>query len=687
MILPDYPIDEEGADKLRRGPLARKVAELIANFQGKESFVIGIEGVWGSGKTSFINLVLRALKDGDAPVTVVHFNPWNFTGQNELIADFFASLLAALQKENHDEALVKTLGSYASRLQVSFNPSVKFGPLEFSFGDSLRAKGKTLQQERDDIDGKLRELPKKILVVIDDIDRLDGDETRLVMKLVKMTANFPNTVFLLAYDRGRVAKKLDGDAVEGDEYLKKIIQVSFTLPAPDEQELQQILFADLEETINGVYGEVKIEGEDEKRWRDLLHAGFKDLFKTIRDIKRYISSLRLNWSIVGKDDINQIDFLAIEAIRVFAPDFYATILPHQDLFTNGLRNILSRHEKAEQKAARFKELLQGAPVSIRKQIEDMSEVLFPILDFRTNYADSWEQTWRKDRRVCAEERFRFYFQLGIPKGAVSENEVNGLVENLVDKALFSERILELSEEKRLRPMLNKLMDKVDQLDEAKAKTLISALWDLEPKIKDERNAIFDWDDVETQTTRIVFHAAKNAVPEERRLAFFEELIKESPSFYYPTHFVAVLVDQHKKNETNRIEPALIKKEEAEALKAIVLAKIQKMAADKSLQQEEELPFTLYRWQEWAGEEPVKEFIRDMISTREGLLAFLRAFVSRVLSSTGNYNRIDKKGIEPLYPVSKIETLVADITDDELAQMDETSKEAVNLFRKKQEHDW
>ena len=50
MILPDYPIEGKNNDRLKRLPLALKVAELIRRFEGKESFLIGVEGPWGSGK-------------------------------------------------------------------------------------------------------------------------------------------------------------------------------------------------------------------------------------------------------------------------------------------------------------------------------------------------------------------------------------------------------------------------------------------------------------------------------------------------------------------------------------------------------------------------------------------------------------------------------------------------------------
>src|SRR3989344_7150079 len=254
MILLDYPIENKDGDKLRRAPLAKKVAELVASFSGKESFVIGIEGVWGSGKTSFVNLILNNLKE-DPNLIFVNFNPWNFSGQNELITDFFSTVLSKIEPFTSDKDKLKKVKSIISKLtkksEIAISPEINafWGLVNFKANDLFKlSKGeKTLEEERADVDKLFNGLGKKVVIVIDDIDRLDIEETRLVMKLVKMTANFPNTVFLLAYDRKQVSEKL-GDKNVGEEYLKKIIQVSFTLPMPDEQGLQKILFSDLDKT-------------------------------------------------------------------------------------------------------------------------------------------------------------------------------------------------------------------------------------------------------------------------------------------------------------------------------------------------------------------------------------------------------------------------------------------------------
>lgn len=691
MIMPDYPIENKDEDKLRRSPLAKKVAELIASFEGKESFVIGIEGVWGSGKTSFVNFVQKELKEDD-DIIFVNFNPWNFSGQNELITDFFSTLIKKVEPYLSDKNKIRKAKSIISKFtkksEIAISPEVTafWGAVNFKANDLFKVTGdeKTLEEERKDVDDLFLELKKKVVIVIDDIDRLDTDETRLVMKLVKMTANFPNTVFVLCYDRQRVAEKLDMQGA-GEEYLKKIIQVSFTLPSPDKQGLQKILFSDLDATLEKVYGkETNLEGNDAKRWEELQFGGFRDLFVTIRDIKRYISSLRLNWSIVGKEEVNRIDFIAVEAIRVFAPSLYSAISANSHVFT-GTHNLYASFTGNDKKdrQAKFKELINELPKELQKIMESICNVLFPQLD-NANYGGDWEQIWKQERRICVDERFGFYFQLGIPEGAISEQEANTLATTFNNKSAFSEKLLELTKDNRLRQMLIKVLDRVDTFTETEVKIVISSLWDLEKEIADERSAIFDFDDIETQTGRITYHAIKK-LPLEKRFEIIEELVKTTKTFYPATRFVSMLVDQQ--NKQPQSGDVLLTKEETEKLRLLTVEKINTLASSDKLEKEKKLIFALYRWKDWEGEEKIKLYIKKLISTQEGLLIFLKGFVGKVLSTNGDYYQLDKKAIEHLYPISEIETLVSNIKEDELKLLAEEDKKSLDLFKKPPERDW
>jgi predicted KAP-like P-loop ATPase len=681
MILPDYPIKDKDEDKLRRAPLAKKVAELIASFKGEESFVVGIEGVWGSGKTSFINLALREIKD-DPNLIFINFNPWNFAGQNELITDFFNTLISKIEPIVSDKDKLKKVKSIVSKLtkksELAISPEISafWGAVNFRANDLLKFKvgEKTLEEERDDIDELFRTLGKKVVIIIDDIDRLDREETRLVMKLVKMTANFPNTIFVLCCDREKVAEKLNSEG-SGEEYLKKIIQVSFTLPKPDEEGLKRIIFSDLEATIQDIYGQVKIEGNDERRWSTFLYKGFLSHFKTIRDIKRYISSLRLNWSLVHSSDVNQIDFLVIEMIRVFYPDVYSFIAGNKRLFISANGFAAEDKEKVIKNA--FDEILEKITPTAKNSVSDILKELFPKLE-NNNYSDDSELRWRQEKRICASERFGFYLQLGVPDGSVSEVEVEEIIQSLNELGKFTEILKSLKEDKKLQIVLSKLLDKVHSLSETQIVQAISDLWSIDSEFFEERTEMFSFDDVSTQIYRISFFGLK-ALPNESRYEKTIALIAGSPSVRVPLRIVAKSIAEQPKSYN---EYKIFSEEENTSLKGRMLEKLDAFAKNGTLQNEPEFIRILYQWKTFDGDagKKVEEYIKSLTSTNEGLMVFLEACVTQVLSSNGDYKKISPKTIEGIYSLEEIKKKIEALSPEYVAQLSDKSSEALNLFK-------
>ena len=342
-IKADSPIRAKKADLLNRAGMAARAAEFIERScdvenPRDESLVVGIEGEWGSGKTSFINLILENLKPEEAELPrflIIEFNPWNFSDQNELITDFFKSIIDALESEKtmcgnwfEIETAARKIKRYFPKLLERSNVSLGI-PGVLSVGLDLEGMtGDPLERQKKEINGLLAKIGKPIVIVIDDIDRLDARETRLVFKLVRMTANFANTVFLLAYDRGKVGKRITEKRIEGEEFLKKIVQLSFPLPKSDRQDLFGMLFRELDEII----GEFDDKNWNRGRWESLFDSCLKKFFRTIRDIRRYVNGLRLDLKIMSAEEVNPIDFLAIEAIRIFAPDVYFAMANEKSAF-------------------------------------------------------------------------------------------------------------------------------------------------------------------------------------------------------------------------------------------------------------------------------------------------------------------------------------------------------------------
>jgi KAP-like P-loop domain-containing protein len=232
----DDPAVRQEDDAFNRWPFSERLADTIANFDTSSGApVIGIYGKWGSGKTSVLNFLRTALADKYGDKIVLHpFNPWLFKDPETLLQSFFAELGKAMQKSN------KTLGDNVGKLLQDYSGLFGLVPVVGSaLGKIAEQSGKALtrsmEEVRDRVCEVMRTAEKKVVVLIDDLDRLDHDEVLQMLKLVRLTANFPNVVYLLAFDDemvGRaIAKKYGNDDDAGRQFLEKIIQYPFTLPA------------------------------------------------------------------------------------------------------------------------------------------------------------------------------------------------------------------------------------------------------------------------------------------------------------------------------------------------------------------------------------------------------------------------------------------------------------------------
>ena len=686
-MIPDNPIPTKEKDLLHRYPLASRIASVINRFEGDESLVVGIEGEWGSGKTSFINLILEDLKSANA--LIIKFNPWNFSDQNELIKDFFNSIINALKqtggKEGEERA--KKIKDYSSKLlkrsELTVAPEISFWGVSFKLGEIYKIGGDDpLEKQKETINELLREIGKRIIIVVDDIDRLDSHETKLIFKLVKITANFANTIFLLAYDRGKVCERIDEKGIKGEEYLKKIIQVSFTLPKPDPQDLFKILFSDID---------VAIKDFDEKywddvRWGNLFHSAFKKLFPTIRDIKRYISSLRLDLEIMGKEEVNPIDFLGIEAIRVFAPEVYLAMADEKRAFTT-TDSMYVGHDNSRDRESRkniCEQIITGkSPDGLADTMREIIQQLFPQVNgiySNTHYGHDWQQGWRQQLRVCSEGIFDKYFSLSVPSAALSEKSLNDFLTTIDDVSAFAENLKKFQEEDKLRLVLERLLDHLDNLNDQQREKLLLSVFDFSEGVKDKRRGMFDLQDIDTQTMRLGYQTLKR-IAKEKKVEFLTTILNSTKSVFSPIQLVSVLnqeVEKHEKKESQ--EESLLTKDEITGLNKIGGEKIKKAAVDGSLASNKNFAYLLYRWKEWGSEVAVKNYIAELLKTEDGLFALLNGFVSESMSqSMGDYvakriRKIDKKSIGNFTDISEL--------DKRVNQLDESSleKEKVDIIK-------
>ena len=237
----DKPIREPGSDVLGRGPFVEKVSDALnAAADGKDSTVFSLVGPWGSGKSSVLALLKDSLTQGPTSWRIIDFNPWSYPDETSMQLGFFSELQAVQPGGDKGKRARRAFG----RLSNSIAP---YAGLAGSFvnvdGETL-AKGLgsilngdvTTSKALEDAKVALWSAKHPILMVLDDLDRLDPSELVLVAKLVRLVGRLPNVFYLLSYDESTLRDVLTRTALVGEneararDYLEKIIQVRFDLP-------------------------------------------------------------------------------------------------------------------------------------------------------------------------------------------------------------------------------------------------------------------------------------------------------------------------------------------------------------------------------------------------------------------------------------------------------------------------
>ena len=323
----DNPIRDADADVLGRTATAKSFAGHILELDASEGAAVGVFGPWGSGKTSFINLARTEFEQAEIPV--LDFNPWMFSGTEQLVGRFFDELSAELRLRDFAK-VGKALKKYGDALTAPL--SLLGVPLVKELVTAaLKTVGSvtSVNQRRKDVEDALRKCERPIIVVLDDVDRLSVSEIRDVFKLARLTGSFPNLIYIVLCDRLRVEQALDEDGLSGRDYLEKIIQWPFDLPGASEH----ILGQQLREEIDSAREDITNHGLfDGWVWFDVFREIVRPLIRNMRDVRRYAAAIR--GTVAGLEGkIALADVLGLEAIRIFMPDVFKRLPDLMDILT------------------------------------------------------------------------------------------------------------------------------------------------------------------------------------------------------------------------------------------------------------------------------------------------------------------------------------------------------------------
>jgi predicted KAP-like P-loop ATPase len=280
---------------------------------------------------------------------------------------------------------------------------------------------KSLPDLKSELACSLTELDRPILVIMDDIDRLTAREIRLLFQLVKANADLPNLVFFLLFQRDLVEKSLDEVApASGAEFLDKIVQIGFDVPQLDPTRLRAVL----DQGLTRVFGSESIPRAEHVRFGNLFHGGLSGYFENLRDVYRFLSTLEFHAAAhrsEGVLNVNVVDLVGIECLRVFDPDVFRQ-LPGLKVVLTELGGSLDGKEKRKS----LENLLGDVPETRRDQVCEVLKSLFQPVEWvlsGSGYGHGFEEGWARGRRICAGGMFDRYAQLALGAHDVSEAEV------------------------------------------------------------------------------------------------------------------------------------------------------------------------------------------------------------------------------------------------------------------------
>ncbi|MCG3701355.1 KAP family NTPase [Aliarcobacter butzleri] len=438
---PDLAIKDKENDKLNFLPFAQKVAKGIKNYKQNETFIISIEGKWGSGKTSLMNLIENEIKDD---VEIMHFNPWLLTDIRQVINLFFDELIKVLcygsfkAKWNEDiKKDIKTLANIL--LPDNINIDVGLIKLGYKPKDTFLKNDESLEKVKLRINRYLKNLDKKIVIIVDDIDRLTDQETEFIFRLTKGIADFDNLIYILLYDKSIVAKSLQTFKKEdGEKYLEKIVQYSLHVPKPHRLTLDKLLFQKLDEIIENLKQEENQIFFDRDKWSIVVDEVLTKHILTVRDINSIINIVSFEYPIVV-EDINFTDFFLLTLLRVKNNNLYESIYENQDKFLLDEKNIEDN----------FKTYLDE-----QKEFKNILELLFPNLQ-----KDPYSQysSYKRDKEDNHKNKylsdiyyFENYFSLSMSEDKLAYKNFKEIENTVFDVNFdnFKDKILELDKQRK-----------------------------------------------------------------------------------------------------------------------------------------------------------------------------------------------------------------------------------------------
>ena len=308
-----------GEGEIDNEAILQKLLEVVRKFKPDEAFSIGLNAVWGYGKSSFLHRFYKLFKKENPQELIFWYRIWKNKGSNAIIENFFQELKTQLKP--YSSVVSDDIDRYVDSILSLSNSDLHN---IVSKGKDFISENETLENYYISINSNIEKIDRQIVVLLDDLDRLENNEIMNSLKLIRTLSDFNNIIFIAGYDRNYITRTIDSSK---DNYLDKIFNVEINLLPFDSDliitelfkqvellfpiefskkdsgsfnEAFKNLFTDLELSPEDIYDVVI--GENSSNTCSLSHIlSYKDFLPTYRDVKRFVNEFKFNFSFLDSE--------------------------------------------------------------------------------------------------------------------------------------------------------------------------------------------------------------------------------------------------------------------------------------------------------------------------------------------------------------------------------------------------
>lgn len=713
----DRPISSKKADLLGRAEFAAHLAKDLLSWNGADSLVVALYGAWGSGKTSVKNMLLESVhrKQSEA-LTVIEFNPWQWSGTGSISVSFFRELDIALRgagPARDVEKRSKLLKKYAGALNLTgtaINSVGKVLPLiavpggtvlemvggafkgialaAKGGGEALKAKAesdsKSLHEQKLELAQLLARLPRPLLVVIDDIDRLTTDEVLQVFQLVKANADFPRLIFLLLFEREVVTKALDTVSCnKGGEFLEKIIQVAYHIPRASHAAIQKVLFDGLDAQIDM---ESISKRWNQQRWSRLYYNGISHYFTNLRNVYRYLAafSFHAHHHRSGSSfEVNPVDLVGLETLRMFEPAVYERLPSAKTVLTRSGGSHQFGGLKQEVVDEVLGQITAHATSDGAASVKDILGNLFPTISSHSldwNGESQDQGRWFRDLRVCHSEVFDKYFTLTIGDGDLTQAELDHLIQKTAEVQAFVNACGALQQRGLLELAFARLENYKEHIPLENMPSLIEGLCEIGDGFprREPGGSVMD---LEFISWRLVYFGLRRESDMGKRLATLQSAFSKTKGLALPIHIVSL--DERVGDRVSRGHRFLVDESGLAVLKQMCAEKLRVALRSARFREDPRLSEYLWQWSRWESVEAVKAWLSDHTTSANGAAWFLSVLLNRIVTTRGDGSRTTsyRLRLADVEHFSDVTALSETLERADLMTLSEKESNAVREFHK------